>query len=171
MSEDMRAPLALASLLLLFLHALTFWAFAGNSALRVYTDRHYHVHVVSGGKDAVIAAEEGQVGIDAIKVVDEKQTAGWLVLYRDPDRGSPIAGKLVVWRDWRIIRRFQSNQVFWSWSFERDTEQVAYHVGSAHGESSSHCELHDIQTGRLLSSWDGDLESPDRPAWTKQLDH
>jgi hypothetical protein len=31
--------------------------------------------------------------------------------------------------------------------------------------------LHDVQTGRLLASWDGDLDNPDRPAWTKRLDH
>jgi hypothetical protein len=150
--------------------ALAFPLFA-QSLLRVYADERHYVHVVSSGKDTVIAVEEDQVGIDAIKVVDDKQIAGWLVLYKDPDGGSPIAGKLVVWRDSRIQRSFPADQVFWSWSFEHSAEQVAYHVGPPHGETASHCELHDLQTGRLLSSWDGDLENPHRPTWTKQLNH
>src|ERR1700751_3153254 len=85
--------------------------------------------------------------------------------------GPPIAGKLVVWRDLRILRSFPADQVFWSWAFEHDTAQIAYHVGPAHGETVSHCELHDLRTGRLLSSWDGDLDTSGRPAWTKQLNH
>jgi hypothetical protein len=139
--------------------------------MRVYADEWHHVHVVSGGKDVVIATEEGQVGIDAIKVVDDKQIAGWLLLYNDPNAGPPIAGKLVVWRGGRIQRSFLADQVFWSWSFEHNAEQIAYHVGPSHGETASHCELHELRTGRLLSSWDGDLENPNRPTWTKQLNH
>ena len=51
-------------------------------------------------------------------------------------------------------------------------KQVAYHVGPLHGESKSHCELHDARSGRLIAAWDGDLESGgDRPAWTKGLNH
>jgi hypothetical protein len=165
-----RTPLVLASVSLLFVRALAFPLFAQSSVLRVYVDER-NVHVVSSGKDTVITAEEDQVGIDAIKVVDDKQIAGWLVLYKNPDGGSPIAGKLVVWRNGRILRSFSTDQVFWSWSFEHAGEQVAYHVGPSHGETVSHCELHGLQTGRLLSSWDGDLENPNRPGWTKQLNH
>jgi hypothetical protein len=31
--------------------------------------------------------------------------------------------------------------------------------------------LRDVKTGRLLASWDGDLENATRPEWTKKLDH
>jgi hypothetical protein len=147
-------------------------SFAQSTGMSVREDEKHNVHVAAGsGKETVLAREPDQVGIDEVKVAEDQQTAGWLILYKDPDGSSPFAGKLVVWRDGRILRSFAAEQVFWSWSFEHGGEQVAYHVGPTHGETASHCELHDLRTGRRLASWDGDLESSARPAWTKKLDH
>jgi hypothetical protein len=145
--------------------------FGQDPILRVYIDAANNTHVASQQQDRTLAPEKGQVGIDAVKIGDDKQTAGWLVLYKDPDGGSPIAQKLLIWRDGRIVQRFQTDQTFWSWSFEQGTEQVAFHTGPTHGESTSHSELHDLRTGTRLSSWDGDLEDPNRPVWTRKLDH
>ena len=166
--------LQVASLRLLFL-VLCIVAFplsAESSILRIFSDERNNVHVIlPAGQESVIERERDQVGIDSIKIAAGKQTAGWIVMYRNPDGGSPIAGKIVVWRGGKIIRTFPAAQTFWSWSFERDGKQVAYHDGPAHGETGSHCELHDVQTGHLLSSWNGDLQNPARPDWTKSLDH
>ena len=146
--------------------------FGQDTLSRVYADRKNHAHVVyANGKNAVVAAERGQIGIDSIQTAENGRTAGWLVLYTDPDGGSPVAGSLVLWRAGKIVRRFQSDQTFWSWVFHAHGEQVAYHVGPAHGEINSHCELHDIESGHLVASWDGDLDDPKRPPWTKHLDH
>lgn len=165
-----RTVTAVVSLLSVLLSVPTM--FAQGPALRVYADTRNNVHVISAsGRDTIIAPERTQVGISAIKVAEDNRTAGWLVLFKDPDGGSPVAGKLVVWRDGRIIRSFTADQVFWSWAFDHGAEQAAYHIGPTHGETNSHCELHDLRTGRLLSSWDGDLDSSQRPAWTKKLDH
>ena len=76
-----------------------------------------------------------------------------------------------MWRSGRIIQRFQADQTFWSWVFYNNVAQVAYHVGPTHGEDTSHCELHDIEGGRRLASWDGDLDDANRPPWTRGLDH
>ena len=85
--------------------------FAQSSSLRVYSDTQHNVHVTSAnGKNTTVASEAAQVGIDAIKVADDKQTAGWLALYKDPDGGSPVAGKLVLWRGGRIMRSFPTDQ-------------------------------------------------------------
>ena len=150
----------------------SFQIVAQRSAPWVYADATHIVHVVSPtGRITTLNAEAGQEGIDAIKVADNRQIAGWLVLYRDPDGGSPFAGKLILWRSGRIIRTFHTDQTFWSWAFERGAEQVAYHVGPRHGETASHCELHDVRTGRLVESWDGDLTDPGKPTWTRKLDH
>lgn len=146
--------------------------FGQDTVSRVYADRKNQAHVVyTNGKNAVVAAEHGQIAIDSIQKAGDGQTAGWLVLYADPDGGSPVAGSLVLWRAGKIVRRFQSDQAFWSWAFYAHGEQVAYHVGPMHGEASSHCELHDIESGHLVASWDGDLDNPKRPPWTKGLDH
>ena len=167
----MRAIFNISTLLLSV--AFSSMPIVGQDTLsRVYADRKNQAHVVyTNGKDAVVAAERGQIGIDSIQTAGDGQTAGWLVLYADPDGGSPVAGSLVLWRAGKIIRHFHSDQTFWSWTFYAHVEQVAYHVGPTHGETVSHCELHDIQSGHLVASWDGDLDDPKRPPWTKGLDH
>lgn len=157
------------SIFLLFVAVSSIPVFGQDTLSRVYADRKNQAHVVyTNGKSAVVAAEHGQIGIESIQTAGDGQTAGWLVLYTDPD--GPFAGSLVLWRAGKIIRRFQSDQTFWSWGFYAHG-QVAYHVGPTHGESSSHCELHDIESGKLVASWDGDLDDPNRPRWTKGLDH
>jgi hypothetical protein len=84
----------------------------------------HKAHVVhTNGKDVVVAAERGQISIDAIQMAGDGQTAGWLVLYTNPDGGSPFAGRLVLLRAGKIIRRFQSDQTFWSWAFYGDVAQ------------------------------------------------
>jgi hypothetical protein len=158
--------------LFFFVLAIALPSIAESSTLRVFSDNQQNIHIVSPtGQESIVKRESGQVGIDAIKIAADKLTAGWLVLYRNPDAGSPVAAKIVVWRNGKIIRSFPTEQTFWSWSFEHGGEQVAYHTGPAHGDTTSHCELHDVQAGRLLATWDGDLQSAARPAWTKNLDH
>jgi hypothetical protein len=118
----------------------------------------------------VLPPEPGQVGIDSVEIAADRFTAGWLILYADPDGGTPDAGKLVIWRDGHVVRRFTTGQVFWSWCFQDGGRKVAYHVGPTHG-SSPHFELRDVQTGDLLAAWKGDLENRNRPSWTKGLLH
>src|SRR5690242_6989361 len=61
--------------------------------------------------------ERGQTGIDHPKTASDGRTAGWLVLYANPDGGEPLPAMLVIWRSGRIVRRFRTEQVFWSWTF------------------------------------------------------
>jgi hypothetical protein len=155
-------------------------ASAHASVVRVYADARRNVHVVTMARSddsrlhrrsQIVPRQPGQVGIDSVTIAADRETAGWLVLYANPDAGAPIAGRLMVWRDGRVVRTFSVSQTFWSWSFENAGKQVAYHVGPLHGEQASHCELHDVESGRLLQSWDGNLADPTSPAWTKQLNH
>jgi hypothetical protein len=106
-----------------------------------------------------------------VKVADDHHTRGWLILSSNPAGTSPVATQLRIARDGQVVRTFTTEQVFWSWGFEAGSRRVAFHTGPSHGERSSHCELHDIVTGKLLDSWDGDLQSAARPRWTGVLDH
>jgi hypothetical protein len=142
-----------------------------NGILRVYSDRNNQVLVVyKNGHQAAVAGEPDQVGIDSIKISKDGQTAGWLVLYSDPDASTPFAGTLILWRSGKVVRRFQADQTFWSWEFYADAAQVAYHVGPTHGDAP-HCELRDIENGRLVASWNGDLDDANRPQRTRELEH
>jgi hypothetical protein len=128
-----------------------------GAALVTYHGKKFHIK------------EPRQVGIDGIQIGDEK-TVGWLILYKVGGVSYPVPGMLVIWRDGKIVRGFSPAGSFYSWTFYHDAEQVAYHTGPLHSERRSHCELRDIATGRLFSSWDGDLESDDRPEWAGFLD-
>jgi hypothetical protein len=155
---------------LLLIAALSLPTLAQSIVQHVYVGPNNRVNVVyANGKTAVVRGERGQIG--AIQMAKDGDTAGWVVLYQNPDGGSPIAGTIALWRSGKIIRRFRTQQMFWSWAFYANGKQVAYHAGPMHGELSSHCELRDIANGRLLGSWTGDLENHNRPTWTMELSH
>src|SRR5690349_2214916 len=122
------------------------------------------------GRKAVVPKEYGQVGIREAQVAADG-TAGWLVEYNVDGVSYPISGKLIIWRDGIIVRRFDSGQVFYSWAFVGGSKQIAYHDGPLHGEGASHCELHDVATGRVIDKWDGDLDAGGKPAWAEGLKH
>ena len=152
-------------------------AAAQNRVLHIARDANNNVHVAVTApsarhpREVVIPAEAGQTGIEDVKIANDGSTGGWLVLYRNRDGGQAIAATLVLFRDGTILRRVRSGQEFWSWAFEPHGGSFAYHTGPLHGETTSHCELHDLATGRMLASWDGDLGNAERPAWTRALDH
>jgi hypothetical protein len=161
----------LVFLFLLVLSSAT-TAFAQTSQPRVSSDSNHNVHIFTpDGKTYSIPPRPSQVGIEDVKFSPDSQVIGWLVLYPNPDVQNAFAATLVVWSAGRIVRTFKTDQAFYSWSFEDGAKQVAYHTGPLHFATTSHCELHDIATGRLLKSWDGDLDDPNKPAWTNHLDH
>jgi hypothetical protein len=126
---------------------------------------------LANGQKATVRKERGQVSISEPQIAPDG-TVGWLVEYSVDGLSYPVAGTLIVWRAGKTIRRFPAGQSFYSWAFYAQGKQVAYHDGPLHGESKSHCELHDAESGRMIAVWDGDLESDGkRPAWTKGLSH
>ena len=126
---------------------------------------------LANGKKTMVPKERGQAGISDPQTAPDDRTVGWLVDYNIESLSYPISGTLIVWRAGKVLRRFGTEQVFYSWTFYAHGKQVAYHTGPTHGEQKSHCELHDVESGRRLAVWDGDLESSDRPDWTTGLNH
>jgi len=125
----------------------------------------------ASGKRTTVRKERGQVGITEARIAPNG-TVAWLAEYSVEGISDTVAGTLIVWRAGKAIRRFPAEQSFYSWTFYAGGKQVAYHDGPLHGELKSHCELHDIGSGRAIAVWDGDLDSGnDRPAWTKGLSH
>jgi hypothetical protein len=141
------------------------------------------VPVVTPGPDATaritlpnghvirVPREPGQVGISDPQTASDHSTVGWLVEYSIDGLNYPISGTLVAWRDGQVRRRFGTAQAFYSWAFYSRGTQVAFHTGPTHGEQTSHCELHDIKTGRAVAKWDGDLQSSNKPDWVAGLSH
>jgi hypothetical protein len=139
---------------------------------RGYADGAGAVHVATAnGQDMVVPREKGQTGAEEIKITNDHQTLGWLVVYPNPDPNrswEKLYGKLVLWRDGKVMRRFSTEQVFWSWGFWQDGKQVAFHTGPLHG--SGRFELHDVATGRLVAAVNEETTQT-LPDWAQSLDN
>ena len=125
----------------------------------------------ASGRKTTVRKEPGQTGISEARIAPDG-SVGWLAEFSVEGVSYPVAGTLVLWRAGKILRRFPDAQSFYSWTFYAGGKQVAFHVGPLHGEPKSHCELHDAASGRLIATWDGDLDDEShRPAWTEGLNH
>lgn len=137
---------------------------------RAYADSTGALHVVtSNGQDIAVAREKAQSGAEEIKIADDHQTVGWLVAYPNPDSNrswEKLYGELVLWRDGKVLRRFSTEQVFWSWDFWKEGKQVRFHTGPLHG--AGRFELHDLETGRLIASVDEE-NTQALPDWAESL--
>jgi hypothetical protein len=118
-----------------------------------------------------VPKERGQTGISDALMASDGRSAGWLVDYHVDGVSDGVAETLVIWRDGKVIRRFRTEQAFYSWAFHSKGAQVAFHTGPLHGEHASYCELHDVKTGRRLAVWNGNLESANKPTWVAGLYH
>jgi hypothetical protein len=139
---------------------------------RAYADGSGALHVVTAnGQDIAVPKEKGQIGAEEIKITDDHQTLGWIVVYPNPgpDRSwEKLYGELVLWRNGRVMRRFSTEQVFWSWGFWQDGKQIAFHTGPLHG--AGRFELHDLETGRLVAAVNEE-DTQTLPGWAESLDH
>jgi hypothetical protein len=138
---------------------------------RAYADGSGTLHVVTAnGQDMAVPKEKAQTGAEEIKIANDQQTLGWLVVYPNPnpDRSwEKLYGKLVLWRGGKVMRRYSTEQVFWSWGFWQDGKQVAFHTGPLHG--AGRFELHDLETGRRVAAFDEDAGGTP-PDWAASLD-
>jgi hypothetical protein len=162
-----------SALVVLCLIGFVHTSLADDSAVKsaISLDKKAHITLVDGRKFDV-ALEPDQIGIEDIKVAPNSNTVGWLVLYPNPDGShfDSLPGELVIWRGGKVRRRFDTDQVFYSWTFFRAGTQVTYHTGPTHGESTSHCELHNVSDGKLVEMWNGDLDgSAQQPDWVVPL--
>jgi len=68
-----------------------------------------------------------------------------------PERLEDYVGQEHILGPGKPLRRFSADTVFWSWHFVAEGKQVAYCQNSLHpGPSPPSCELHDVETGRLI---------------------
>jgi len=165
----MRLRYVAGAILLVALHAEIHAAQSVKIA-RAFADESGTLHVaLANGQDIVVPKERGQTGAADIKITSDRQKVGWLVGYPnpDPDRAwEKLYGELVLWRDGKVIRRFSTELVFWSWDFWQDGKQVRFHTGPLHG--AGRFELHDLETGRLVKAIDEEVTQT-LPDWAESL--
>lgn len=135
----------------------------------VGADKRVHL-VTASGRHETVPAEKGQDGVENVDIAKDGRTAGWLV-----DQWSSccvsysVPTELVIWRNGRAIRRIESRQAIFGWTFLNDGKEVAYHVAPLHGDEIYECYRVEVRTGRELEHWSMMSKTP-APFWVKLLD-
>jgi len=148
-----------------------------NSPLQRYSSvtidgkRQLHI-VMATGREVIPPREKGQVAYGKVSISTDHTTVGWLVQYPNPSvayyKGATIAGELVLFRSGKVLRRFQTDQVFWDWKFEDGGRKVAYSTGPTHG-GAAECVLREVESGTMLEHWNVDRKAAP-PEWARSLD-
>lgn len=114
--------------------------------------------------------EKEQIGCRSPKISADKQTAGWLV---DSDfccTSYPLQFMVVVYRPGKPLRRLTGDgRAIFGWNFVNGGRQVAFEQSYPHGDLRPHYELRDVETERLMGTWNPSDEAPKRPAWAKDV--
>jgi hypothetical protein len=127
------------------------------------------IHVIEAdGKDVPVPKKKEQVGVSSIVFSDDHRAAGWLVASDFCCTSYPISPTLVVYRSGKPLRRIEGDRTIFDWKFLAGGRQVAFYTGFLHGTPAQHYELRDVETGRVLGKWDGEL-TPKAPGWTRGM--
>lgn len=121
------------------------------------------------GSVALQPKEKEQTGCSSLKISADKQSAGWLV---DSDfccTSYPIQLMLVVYRPGEPLQHFTGDgRAILQWQFVAGGKQVAFYQDFLHGTIVPHYELRDVDTGRLVAKWDGEITAK-APGWVQRL--
>ena len=113
--------------------------------------------------------EKDQIGCSSLRISEDRSTVGWLVDSPFCCASYPLSYMLVVYRPGKTLRRFTGDgRAIFGWGFLGDGKSVAFTQSFPHGDLREHNELRDVDTGRLIGSWDPDLTTK-APPWTRAL--
>ena len=112
------------------------------------------------------ASEKEQVGVRDLKISEDRTAVGWLVDSPFCCASYPLAHLLVVYRLGTPHHFTGDGRAIFGWKFIGRGRQVAFQQSFPHGDLRPHYELRDVQTGRLMGTWDPDEQSKE-PAWLK----
>jgi hypothetical protein len=136
---------------------------------KIYVDSEGVVHVVEdGGTDRAQSKEKDQVSCSQPKISDDKRTAGWLVDFPNCCTSYPISLQLLLYQPGKLVQHLGDGMLIADWHFLDGGKQVAFSTNTVHGDMAPHYELHDVDSGRLLSHWNGHLNAKS-PKWTRGL--
>ena len=128
------------------------------------------VHILLGdGAEVLPPMDKDQVGGSSASISRDRQAAGWLADYDNCCSSDPISLGLMVYRPQKpLLKLHGDGRGIFNWDFVAGGKQVALFQDYAHFGSSPHCELRDVETGRLISKWDGRITQKS-PKWAKKI--
>ncbi len=137
------------------------------ATVNIGSDKQVHI-VNDDGREYIVPKVKDQVDCTAPKIAEDKRTAGWLIDSDNCCTSYPIPLMLVIYRNGKIIQRFEPGQSIWDWQFVKGGSQIAFWIGPTHGASTPHFELHNVRGGQLIAEWDGHV-SEAHPEWVSGL--
>lgn len=128
---------------------------------------HSTMHIVTGdGLDVLAPEETTQVGVRSPTITEDGGEGGWLILSDFCCTSYPIPLALIVYRPGKPPRRFESGRAIERWHFVAQGKQVAFSTDFLHGNSAPEYELRDVETGRVVATWEGEITN-NAPRWTR----
>jgi hypothetical protein len=118
-----------------------------------------------------------QVGYDDIHISPDGRAVGWLALFPNCCTSYPIPLALVIYSN-GVKRSYSGTGLpVWRWAFQADGKRVAFEQETVHGGFGIHYELHDLNSGRLVASYEPAI-GPDNqplpnqhgPMWVEELE-
>jgi hypothetical protein len=123
----------------------------------------------TGGKVFLPPKEKDQVGYASPQISNNRGSVGWLAEFPFCCTSYPLSLALVVYRTGKPLRRFRGDgRAIFDWTFRADGKQVAFYQDFPHGTPAQHYELRNVETGRLIEKWDGELTTK-APTWTNGM--
>ena len=105
-------------------------------------------------------------------IAQDRSACGWFVQYKWPGVQYTIPQVVAVYSPGRSLKYFGPSDVnlivMVSCIFVRGGKQVAIYRDTLHGPSAPTFELYDVETGRMLDTFYGELTRKS-PPWTRGL--
>ena len=162
------APIALAALLLSGAPARAVpIAFAASGG----PDGNARLQIVQGKRkiDAP-KTEEGQEGFSQALVAPDGRTLGWVALTGNCCTSYPLPTVLVLFRDGKVLRRFEEAPPIWAWAFAHGSTEVVYRRAPPYGMTADLYSRRRVSDGRVLAEFSCIEEDPAPrvpfPVWT-----
>jgi hypothetical protein len=128
------------------------------------------VHIVlDDGTDVLPPIDKDQVGGSSASIAKDRRAAVWLADYGNCCTSYPLSMELIVYKPGKPLQKFKGDgRGIFNWQFVAEGKKFAFFQDVAHGPGNPHCELRDIETGRLISKWDGRITQKS-PFWARKI--
>lgn len=128
------------------------------------------VHIVlDDGSDVLPPIDKDQVGGSSASIAKDRRAAVWLADYDNCCTSYPLSMELIVYKPGKPLQKFKGDgRGIFNWQFVAEGKKFAFFQDFAHGPGNPHCELRDVETGRLISKWDGRITQKS-PLWVRKI--
>lgn len=117
--------------------------------------------------------EPEQAGFEQAQVSADGRTVGWIAQMPNCCTSYPLPLVLVLYRDGKVIRRFDEAPPIWHWAFVAGRDEVVIQQAYPHGPEFLTFTRLRIADGKALATYECDQDEQvhePRPAWTRVID-